>query len=159
MSRIYFFSLCTVNVFTHFHVSRWSLQGILWPWVFILQVLYSAISDLVGLQRRLVGMQLGPPTSLRESHRLASSSAPRQLTGKGALFRGDDTWNATLLHMPVLWSGSLHLRPSHQQKTTLRTHLGVLPACVDSLHTWLLQILYSPHSSEGVGSVRALKDT
>lgn len=40
----------------------------------------------------------------------------------------------------------------------LKTHIGVCQLAWTTLHTPLLQALYRTHSSEGVGSARALKD-
>lgn len=71
-----------LHVFIHVHVSRWSLQGIQWPWVFILQVLCSVISDLVDVQTLSVRMQLRPSGSPIASPALSSSSVNR----KGSTF-------------------------------------------------------------------------
>lgn len=72
---------------------------------------------------------------------------------------GDDKWNIPSVRRtqkyPRFRSGSY---PHTNKGTTLKTHIGVCQLARTLFTLRCLQTLYRPHSSQGVGSVQALKD-
>lgn len=143
----HFLSLALLHNLIHFHMSRWSLWGIRAPSVLIQQVLYSHISDLVGVQHCLSACSPGPPPpsgSLIGSAAFSSSSVNR----KGSIFSRDTSprsWWCVCVCVrtcvpyvemtgmstedktsPEFGSGPQYTScPDNQQRTKLKAHIGV----------------------------------
>lgn len=131
--------------------------GIHGPSLFILQVLCTAISDLVRVQHCLSACSWPPqPPS---GGPIASPASPFCLLNgtirdRDVWVRGDDTWDPHSTGFPARPLEKKWFPVLAPTKDKAQDPHRCLPACADPLQT-----LYGEHSSEGVGSLQLLKDT
>lgn len=127
----------------------------------VLQILCSAVSDLVGVQRGLSAFNLHP-------HLLQGVPSPCQLLHFPfpAVCACVGMTCETALCLISLTStgdktpeGGLCTSVLAPTKDNTSDPHRCWRVCADSLHTPVLPTLYRPHSREGVGSVQLLKDT
>lgn len=109
-----------------------------------------AISDLVGVQHCLLAADPQPPSGGPVASR---ASLFRVLTktnrGRDVFVQADNTW----AWISCTSAGRSHSQPSRQQRTGLKTLIGVCQRA-----RTLFRLSIEKHSSEGVGSSQSLKD-